>query len=545
MAEYYAVLSKAVASLELSSVEARRAVYDKARNALIGQLKAIDPPLPTSEISRQRLELEEAIRKVERESAQRAPAAAAARAESAPAPPQEEPFRRAIKEAESRGAGEPPPRRERPSAPPRTAPADEGGEEDDNVARTPERVDRVTPPATPAYASSRGYSEREMPPSEPRLAPEYGWEAETPAPTPPPRYPESAYAGPRDHPPASRGRRRPGPDDSAEAMERRARPSRLPMLLLLLLIVVMAGGLAALGWSQREILMDLLASFDSGSSQTPPPSATATNATDDTVSAPTKNPDRLLSSGETPQTGVRVVDVAPEAPAAGADQGDASTEAAPPQTTTAMQSPSEPATSVDTTAAQKAVLYEEPPDSAAAASGVVAINGSVTWRYVADSPDGPDITGNVDVPERQMNVKLTIRRNTDSTLPASHLVEVVVDTPTDFPGKGIKSVPRLILKDSEAATRGQPLIGATATITDGFFWIALSGVDADVTANLAMLRDNGWIDVPLVYATGQRAILTIEKGPAGDQAFKQALTAWAQNQGNASPTLPGLISPPQ
>ena len=47
--------------------EARRAVYDKARNALIGQLKAVDPPLTTAEISRQRLELEEAIRKVERE----------------------------------------------------------------------------------------------------------------------------------------------------------------------------------------------------------------------------------------------------------------------------------------------------------------------------------------------------------------------------------------------------------------------------------------------------------------------------------------------
>ena len=74
MAEYYAVLRRAVAGLGNNTAESRRAVYDKARNALIGQLKAIDPPLPTSEISRQRLELEEAIRKVERESAQAPPA---------------------------------------------------------------------------------------------------------------------------------------------------------------------------------------------------------------------------------------------------------------------------------------------------------------------------------------------------------------------------------------------------------------------------------------------------------------------------------------
>ena len=69
MAEYYAVLKKAVSGMEGAAGDVRRTVYDKARNALIGQLKAIDPPLSTSEISRQRLELEEAIRRVEREAA--------------------------------------------------------------------------------------------------------------------------------------------------------------------------------------------------------------------------------------------------------------------------------------------------------------------------------------------------------------------------------------------------------------------------------------------------------------------------------------------
>ena len=69
MAEYYTVLKRAIAGIDPNVAEARRAVYDKARNALIGQLKAVDPPLTTAEISRQRLELEEAIRRVERESA--------------------------------------------------------------------------------------------------------------------------------------------------------------------------------------------------------------------------------------------------------------------------------------------------------------------------------------------------------------------------------------------------------------------------------------------------------------------------------------------
>ena len=64
MAEYYALLTRAVGRLPNSSEVSRREVYVKARNALIQQLKAINPPLSPAEISKQRLELEEAIRKV-------------------------------------------------------------------------------------------------------------------------------------------------------------------------------------------------------------------------------------------------------------------------------------------------------------------------------------------------------------------------------------------------------------------------------------------------------------------------------------------------
>jgi hypothetical protein len=30
------------------------------------------------------------------------------------------------------------------------------------------------------------------------------------------------------------------------------------------------------------------------------------------------------------------------------------------------------------------------------------------------------------------------------------------------------------------------------------------------------LRERDWIDLPFVYQTGQRAILTFQKGPQGD-----------------------------
>src|SRR5215470_2551979 len=97
--------------------------------------------------------------------------------------------------------------------------------------------------------------------------------------------------------------------------------------------------------------------------------------------------------------------------------------------------------------------------------------------------------------------------------------------PPDFPGKGIKEVPRIVMKQTDQA-RGQPLVGAEAKITDGFLWIALSASEADISANLALLREREWIDLPFVYETGQRAILTFEKGTPGDRVFQKAMAAW-------------------
>src|SRR5436190_10482584 len=72
MADYYPLIARAVSGLEKSTGEARRTIYDRARNALLAQLSSVDPPLSDSDITRERLALEEAIRKVEAEAARKA-----------------------------------------------------------------------------------------------------------------------------------------------------------------------------------------------------------------------------------------------------------------------------------------------------------------------------------------------------------------------------------------------------------------------------------------------------------------------------------------
>src|SRR5258705_331983 len=72
MADYYPLVAKAVAGLEKNTGEGRRSLYERARTALVAQLRGMnDPPLTEAEITRERLALEEAIRKVEAEAARR------------------------------------------------------------------------------------------------------------------------------------------------------------------------------------------------------------------------------------------------------------------------------------------------------------------------------------------------------------------------------------------------------------------------------------------------------------------------------------------
>ncbi|HVY21466.1 MAG TPA: hypothetical protein VHA70_15495 [Bauldia sp.] len=522
MAEYYAVLSKAVAGLDGNSADARRAVYDKARNALIGQLKAIDPPLPTAEISRQRLELEEAIRRVERETStlpSGSPVRVAGKrpaVERPPAPSPQDVFRRAIQEAEDTHES---PRMERAALPARA--------DDWSV----DRVERPPPKPAPQYLPSQGYVEEKPRGDEPRLAPDYDYDwdpKETPQSQPRAAEPVVADSRDRGPLPASAGKvkgekrgRAARRSDMQDMMDRPVRPSRLPAIILLVLIIAMLGGLGALAYSYRAQLSEVIHSFDGGSGTATPPAAA-----DASQPAPTdtsgKDTDRLLpGQAAAPATDARVVTPSPDTTTP-TITGNSN---ALPDATTNQQQASAPA-DADSLVAQHATLYEEPVSQAAAANGVVAINAAVTWSYVSNGPEGPEIVGNIDVPDRKLKIKLTVRRNSDQTLPASHVVEVVLDVPSSFPGKGIRDVPRVVLKPSEDA-RGQPLIGASAKVADGFFWIALSGADQDETTNLKLLKEREWFDLPLLYESGQRAILTFEKGTPGDRVFERALTAWA------------------
>jgi hypothetical protein len=65
VADYYPLVSRAVAALEPNTFERRRALYDRIRTAQALQLGKLDPPADNSVIARERQELEKAISIIE------------------------------------------------------------------------------------------------------------------------------------------------------------------------------------------------------------------------------------------------------------------------------------------------------------------------------------------------------------------------------------------------------------------------------------------------------------------------------------------------
>jgi hypothetical protein len=262
--------------------------------------------------------------------------------------------------------------------------------------------------------------------------------------------------------------------------ENYARPARSwGGLIKLALIVAVIGGLAGAGYWQRHTISALVASF---SAKPAKPQQTA---------APAGRPKISDRVGEVPGG-------------------------------------SKTATSPAAAVAQKVVLYDEDPNNPQGARYV----GSAIWRTETVSP-GPGLApelavrADLEVPERHLRMTWSLRRNTDKALPASHTIEIQFTLPADFPEGGIGNIPGVLLKPTESG-RGVPLAGLAVKVTNGYFLVGLSSVEVDLQRNIEMLKQREWIDIPIVYTSGKRAILAIEKGTPGQRAFEEAFRAWGQ-----------------
>lgn len=533
MADYYPLIARAIAGLDPSAPgEQRRALYERARTALISQLRGVQPALSEAEITRERLALEDAVRRVEADAVRRAAAHQGASPDAPgdrpaappPAPPPSSPSRAplqtkregprpgdALREsARNVRTGTAPPatsreRQPRPEAPPA---APEPRPPRNLRGDQPPPLTRAQPPVPPGLPSSM----RDVRANDQRADDTHSdsWPGEVrPGRRGPPegRSPGSGMrdvvADANDLGGATRSARRgyaqqdadlrgPAPysyDESAEEAGRyqpndrpRARintrdePEKAKRGFPLKTAIAVCVGIIAIGaavWGGPK-------AYSLFRSLTKPSQQADTTPKDASGTRP-KITDRVGQPG--------------------------STQIAP--------------------VAQRVVLYDEDPASPQGKQYV----GSVIWRteavkVPAGQPPDIGVRADIDIPERKFKMSLSIRRNTDASLPASHTAELTFVLPPDF-GTTVANVPGVLMKSNEQA-RGTPLAGLAVKVTDGFFLVGLSNVEADKSRNLQLLKERSWFDIPLVYANQRRSIIAIEKGAPGERAFNEAFTAWGQ-----------------
>src|SRR5215467_1226787 len=491
MADYYPLIARAVAGLEKNTGEGRRVLYERARTALVTQLRGVVPALSESDITRERLSLEESIRKVEAEAAR----------QSREAPRPEAPPRRdgvPPRPAPKREFNQPaPPLAGRMQEPPRPAAqpdamqarrglrpqAERGGYPDEGMKGFRDVVAETETLGGASAQASRSARETlataplgEQVRVEPRIDGEsMRAQARKPSAEPAPYEPTfGGSLGPammlEDARPPSRQRAQRAV--AIEELDTPQRPVRPIGGMLRVMGVVAVVGLLCVGvfWQRHSIMgavRGLTARSHAPASATLPPRDASRE----------KIPDRIPSG--------QVV--------------------------------------------QRVVLYEEDPADAAGKQFV----GTATWKSESVSPGPglpPDIVirAAIDIPDRQMKVAWSLRRNADRTLPASHTVEIMFTLPTDFPhGGGISNIPGLLMKQAEQ-TRGVPLAGQSVKVTNGYFLIGLSSVESDLQRNVQLLKERAWFDIPIVYNDGRRAILAVEKGSPGETAFAEAFATWTR-----------------
>lgn len=526
MADYYPLIARAIAALDPNAPgESRRALYERARTALIAQLRSVQPPLSESEITRERLSLEEAVRKVESEAAQRAREASRPGGGARSGSGSGDAFRRASARAADNNAPASPqsagPPRARPAAPPPRNDRPPLGDDQNDAPRPPRapRFDAPRQPASPeppAGRSPRRPSENGPPPPLPPAPGVRGFRditadvndlggaaaqanraarrtyANVPSPSPefdrlepslenraaepdaPYSYDESMEEAERyaPQPPSSRPRIAPNRDVKKRAGRGSAFPFKSAIALGIVLILVGVGIVA------REALVRTVSGLFKPS---PTQVVEAPKDTSQPQSKP-KIPDRVGQPSASDQ---------PAAPVA-----------------------------------QKVVLYDEDPSDPKGKQYV----GSVVWRLEPIKASGNQkadiaVRADIEIPDRKFKMTMSFRRNTDSSLPASHTAELTFILPPDFPGGSVSNVPGILMKSNEQA-RGTPLAGLAVKVTDGFFLVGLSNVDADRSRNVQLLKERSWFDVPLVYANQRRAIIAIEKGAPGERAFNDAFAQW-------------------
>ncbi len=594
MADYQSLLTRAVANLPKGHAPtARQAIYDRARKALVTQLRTLRPPLPESDIAREEAALDRAIEAVE-QSFVAAPGSAAQAAPPAPTPAQPAPPPPAAgpSAAPPRPAAPPPPppKAPQPSAP--TAPAPP-------MAPPPAWPGAAAPAPRPAAPSSPPRPAAPLPPQPVRpstppgppplranpppppagakpapavqVTPAAGAAGPTAPPVGPPRPDASAPAPanlakvvpstkadatasnappigaargdhgdlfeagpigqPEDEQPAppsgvqAEGQR---PSLPAPAAEKKPRSWLWPALAVLVGVALSVAVVAIL---MRQKPQDLAIAPPPEPQQTAPPPpakiaqrAQPSPAEDKTAPAPEAQPQQQAATSGQEQPAQQQPPGQQPPPAQESAQGAQERPATEAPAQGQTQAPAPAAETTLPTSARAALLIASPDNP----QKPVVNLGSTVWSVIPAAPNDPStvaVKADADIPDLKLHATMTLRKNTDPTLQATHTIDLKFTPADGAPIAGFKDVglPQMRKLDSTAS---QTLNSVRVKISDDYFLIALAKSDTDTVRNLDLMKTNAWFDFPLLLNDNRIAKLVFQKSAEGQQMLEKAFEAW-------------------
>lgn len=460
MVDYYPLLNRAIASLELNDAETRSAIYGRAKGALERQLRGFEPPLAEEDIQSQLETLAAVIDRIERE---------------------------------QQAAAAPPPALDLATLLEPLPPAPNFGSAKDSPADTLPPV----PPLAPIPAA-------EMP--EPAAGPE------TP-PGPPPfdlkpfRHPASGAV-----PDGQPDRPQEGPEELPEPViepvlrprmptrnQQPVEPGRRKLFVFagIGIVAMLAMGLLAMTRMNRP------------ATQAGPPVITAPA---ETGTDPAKTEGRLANAEPQPNSQVAPPAGGPATPPGPAPSPGGNAQPAAP--------PRPDGTVVTQSTIGKAFMVLEP-----APNGPNQFEGKTTWSYAPDNAIGgqKSLRALIEFPASALSVDLSIARNTDAGLGASHIVMVLFDGRNGL--GNVLEMSAIEWRERENVVGGI-LNGTIVPIQANVFMIGLDKAEAMVARNLDLLRTQRWMVFEFRLENGRRGAVLVEKALGGEKAVADALRDW-------------------
>jgi hypothetical protein len=286
------------------------------------------------------------------------------------------------------------------------------------------------------------------------------------------------------------------------------RANPLPWILLAVVVGVVIS-VAVAAFLLRQKPQDLAIKEPAETAQTPSPASAAKiveRVGDGAAATPAPTP--TSSAEATPAAETPAATPAP-APTTGA---------------TAAATPQPAATAGVPAAARAAMLVAVAADPQKPSVSL----GSVVWTLIPPIPGQPGtiaVKAEADIPDLKMHAIMTIRKNTDPSLPATHTIDLRVTFGAGSDVKGIKDV-RVPMMRRDDPPAQDSLAGVRVKISDGYFLVGLDRTETDAAHNVDLIATRPWFDFPMLLSDDRIAKLTFEKGADGDRVMAEALAAW-------------------